>query len=687
MGLNWIKIKKLESICVKSNGIFRHLIIVMFFLVVILMLIPRAFAQEDVVNAIYKEGLRKYILGDYSGAVKDFESALKISPNNERLKKIYVATLIKLGNLEVERGNLNEALEFYSRAYSISEEPYLKENIMAIQKKIEEQNKLKSSAKASSAELVSKSEKTSAPEEMAPAQKKIEQVSKPVEYTPVPAPINLDKIIAKQAEETKKLLAEIMEAQKSEQEKVLETLRKNQDTISKTQETLSKTIEEQNMERQSLYQNLEKSWQTLNERIKAEKEERTQLVKNIERNQKLLETAINSQIRERDAYLKQIKNLLDSQHQDRRLFTISLIILAIGAIIITFIIFMGFLSYYRKHLVKPIQELQFQTAKPMIDRPDLLLEYQNAIAETLSDAKYLTDERYSDMVRLQNLNELYNQLKKGTISWELLERYITELSSDMKSEILSLIESKLEKGEVKNKENAVDVLLPLLVDGEEEISSRSKTLIKKLKHPEIDTEGYDIKKLADSIDPLSFTSLLSIAKLSDLKTGRIDHSIKVAELVGRIAEELNNPQLDPEITKNVGLAHDIGYLEVPESVFKNKGKLSEEEFEIIKTHTLLGVHLLQDTNPPEIFIEGIKYHHERIDGTGYPEGLRKDEIPLIAKVLSVADFFDALTSKRSYRPAKGIEECLELMESLSGTVFDEEIFRTLEKIIKREKIK
>lgn len=639
-----------------------------------------AYSQDDVAEAIYKEGLRKYILENYTDAIKDFESALKIDPGNEKIKKIYIASLIKIGNLELEKGNLVEANKYYTKAYSISKEPYLKENIIAIQRKLEEK-KSSGVSDVVLAEGVRKKEKpVKATKATFPSdqQKNTGESGKPI-YAASPVSIDIEKIFEQQAKENKRLISDLIEAQKLEQKRIIDSLQRNQDL-------LTRSLENQNMERQKLYQNLSRSWKQLDERIKQEKEERTQLIKSIERNQFLLEKTINSQISERNAYLTQIKDLLNSQREDRKLFVVSLIILAVGAILITFIVFIGFLSYYRKHLINPIQALQSISEKPLIDKPELLLEYRNTVDEVMGDTKYITDESYNDAVRIHKLSELYQKIKKGTVSWDLLEEYITELSSDMKSEILSLVENKLKSGEVREIDNAIDILLPLITDGEKDISTRTRTLIKKLKWNEDEAEGSDFKKLAESIDPLSFVSLMPIAKLSDSKTGRLNHSVRVAELAGKIAEEIKYSELESEIVKNIGLSHDIGYLELPESIFKKRDKLTEEEFEIIKTHPIRGVRLLVDVNPPDIFIEGIKYHHERMDGSGYPEGLKNNEIPLVARILSVADFFEAITSKRPYRPARGVEECLRLMESLGGTIFDEDILGILIKIIERERI-
>jgi putative nucleotidyltransferase with HDIG domain len=165
--------------------------------------------------------------------------------------------------------------------------------------------------------------------------------------------------------------------------------------------------------------------------------------------------------------------------------------------------------------------------------------------------------------------------------------------------------------------------------------------------------------------------------MSDAKTGRLDHSVRVADIACRIAAVLKDPDLNPEEVRRVGLAHDIGYLELDDHLLRKEGKLTERQFNIIKTHAECGLHLLQHVDLPEIFVHGIKHHHERLDGTGYPEGLKGRAIPKIARLLALADFFDAITSARPHRPAMTVGSGLKMMENMTNEVFDQEIYSIL----------
>ena len=105
-----------------------------------------------------------------------------------------------------------------------------------------------------------------------------------------------------------------------------------------------------------------------------------------------------------------------------------------------------------------------------------------------------------------------------------------------------------------------------------------------------------------------------------------------------------------ERVRLAGVLHDMGKIGVPEAVLLKPGRLSDEEFEAIKKHPTIGYNILKDIEPLQDVLPGVLYHHERWDGGGYPEGLRGSRIPLIGRILAVADAFDAMSSDRAYRP-------------------------------------
>jgi putative nucleotidyltransferase with HDIG domain len=118
------------------------------------------------------------------------------------------------------------------------------------------------------------------------------------------------------------------------------------------------------------------------------------------------------------------------------------------------------------------------------------------------------------------------------------------------------------------------------------------------------------------------------------------------------------------------LLHDVGKTMVPAEILNKAGKLSEHEWEVMRRHPAAGVELLSDVSFPWDIRPMIRSHHERWDGNGYPDGIAGEDIPLAARILCVADVFDALTTNRSYRGSFSRDEALEIMFQDSGTIFD-----------------
>ncbi len=151
------------------------------------------------------------------------------------------------------------------------------------------------------------------------------------------------------------------------------------------------------------------------------------------------------------------------------------------------------------------------------------------------------------------------------------------------------------------------------------------------------------------------------------------HSERVAYFSKRIAEEMGLRKDEVKAIYVAGLLHDIGKIGIPDSILLKPGKLSNEEYEIIKLHPTLSYELLNHIDVLKNSLPGIKYHHERWDGSGYPEGLKGKEIPLQARILAVADSFDAMTSDRIYRKGMSKSKAITELKKLSGKKYDPEI--------------
>ena len=162
------------------------------------------------------------------------------------------------------------------------------------------------------------------------------------------------------------------------------------------------------------------------------------------------------------------------------------------------------------------------------------------------------------------------------------------------------------------------------------------------------------------------------------------HSRRVAEYSFRIAKEAGKSEEECEKVYFAALLHDVGKIGVPMEILSKKGRLTDEEFDHIKSHPVTGGQILSSIRQSEWLLVGARYHHERYNGRGYPEGLRGEEIPEIARIIAVADAYDAMTSNRSYRnaiPQHIVRE--ELIKGI-GTQFDPEFARIMIRMIDQD---
>ena len=148
------------------------------------------------------------------------------------------------------------------------------------------------------------------------------------------------------------------------------------------------------------------------------------------------------------------------------------------------------------------------------------------------------------------------------------------------------------------------------------------------------------------------------------------HSLRVASYTKLLAKKLGENEATAQKFYNIALLHDIGKIGIPDEILNKPGKLNEEEYETIKTHTYRGFEILKRVRSQKDISDGAYYHHERFDGKGYPTKLNGAKIPWVARIISVADAFDAMSSTRPYRKRLPMEEIVEEIKKCSGTQFD-----------------
>jgi putative nucleotidyltransferase with HDIG domain len=197
-------------------------------------------------------------------------------------------------------------------------------------------------------------------------------------------------------------------------------------------------------------------------------------------------------------------------------------------------------------------------------------------------------------------------------------------------------------------------------------------------------------RLMGELERLLLDTIRAIAATIDARDGYTHrHSERVAALTAQLAKELGLTDAERETAELSALLHDVGKIAVPDSILNKPGTLTAEEFAEMRKHPALGARILKNIQSPtvEAVIPGVQYHHEKWDGTGYPEGLQGEAIPFLGRLLGVADFYDALTSARAYRAAMPAEDAIKLVASGSGTHFDPTIAAAVLRLYERGALK
>lgn len=175
----------------------------------------------------------------------------------------------------------------------------------------------------------------------------------------------------------------------------------------------------------------------------------------------------------------------------------------------------------------------------------------------------------------------------------------------------------------------------------------------------------------EKVEDMNRKIIQALARTIDAKDRYTNgHSLRVAEYSKEIARRMGKSAKEQDIIYYAGLLHDVGKIRIPVEVINNPGKLSDEEFEQIKIHPVTSYHILKDIFDDPNIKNGAKFHHERYDGTGYPNGLKGENIPEVARIIGVADSYDAMASNRSYRKYLPQSVIRNEIKTGKGTQFD-----------------
>ncbi|MEA2460368.1 MAG: hypothetical protein QOH90_545 [Actinomycetota bacterium] len=193
-------------------------------------------------------------------------------------------------------------------------------------------------------------------------------------------------------------------------------------------------------------------------------------------------------------------------------------------------------------------------------------------------------------------------------------------------------------------------------------------------------ESYQGTRLASENDRL-YTRIIKslVAALEARDPYTKGHSISVALLCQKLAEALGARV--PARSYLAGLLHDVGKVGVPDSILSKPGPLDDEEWEVMRRHPLMGANILRPIKLYPEVVDAVLAHHENFDGSGYPNQLAGEDIPLPARVIRVVDSFEAMTSTRVYRASRSVDEAMSELHQQSGTVYDPKVVQALEKIV------
>jgi putative nucleotidyltransferase with HDIG domain len=198
----------------------------------------------------------------------------------------------------------------------------------------------------------------------------------------------------------------------------------------------------------------------------------------------------------------------------------------------------------------------------------------------------------------------------------------------------------------------------------------------------------DLRHAAEENRDLFLNSIQMLAGAVDEKDPYTrGHSDRVTRYSVMIARELGLPETMVETVRISAQLHDVGKIGIEDRILKKPGALTPEEFEIMKTHTTKGANILRGVPQLTEMLPGIELHHESLDGRGYPRGLQGDEIPLLPRIIAVADTFDAVTTNRPYQQAHEPVDALQILHKLAGKRLDEKAVAAFTAVFERGEIR
>jgi HD-GYP domain-containing protein (c-di-GMP phosphodiesterase class II) len=304
-----------------------------------------------------------------------------------------------------------------------------------------------------------------------------------------------------------------------------------------------------------------------------------------------------------------------------------------------------------------------------------LLEYSQGTTLNSVEDSDLT----RSLIRADHLQKMYQAARKGTLSWETIRNYIDDLDKSLRVDILRIVEAKLDSGALLTGEAALPVLFPFLTDFDDYLSRKAEELAKKAA-----VTGRASRSSIEENRGFAITSLTDIPKkLSEITNGR-DRSMVTAQIAFAIAKKIGLSTTESTNIYKGALAHDAGYLMLEAGKIQriiSKGEITEDEWNFMQSHVENGIAFFGAADIPPVIRDAVLFHHERLDGSGYPKGVKGEGIPLVGQIVGLAETFSTLIVPRAYRDRHEVNQALAIIRDDKNR-FDKDLVIALERIVK-----
>ena len=275
-------------------------------------------------------------------------------------------------------------------------------------------------------------------------------------------------------------------------------------------------------------------------------------------------------------------------------------------------------------------------------------------------------------------NEITAQNEEIRLASEELERKNNEITAQNEEIRLASEELERKNDEIIAQNEKITAQNEEIADINEELTAQNE---------EIRAMNEEIIQRNEDMEQMTLQTITTIANTIDAKDEYTrGHSRRVAEYSAAIAKEIGYKDSEIADVRFIGLLHDIGKIGIPDAVLNKPGRLTNEEYQVMKSHTTVGAEILKDIDMIKGLDIGAKYHHERADGKGYPEGLQGEQIPMIARIIAVADAYDAMSSNRVYRRHLDEDKVLSELRKGVGTQWDAECAKAMIKLIEEKRL-